>query len=248
MTPDSRVIVEKRFCGPAQSGNGGYCAGLFSRPVKGPAQVKLKAPPPLDTPIAIRAEQNGAFAAFAGETLIAQMTPATLGVTPPPIPDDASINAARESYLENEASVHVIPGCFVCGPNRQESDGLRIFAGATADSNVNADFWTPGSDLAGEDGLVKDEFLWAALDCPSYFALRLGPVFCLLGSMTAEVYHRPEAGVRLTVLAWPKKQEGRKHFADSAIFDSNNNLVAAANALWIEIADPALRGKLNPDS
>ena len=38
-----------RFNGPADSGNGGYCAGVIAGFVDGPAEVSLRAPVPLDT-------------------------------------------------------------------------------------------------------------------------------------------------------------------------------------------------------
>ncbi|MEO1311844.1 MAG: hypothetical protein AAFV51_12910, partial [Pseudomonadota bacterium] len=104
---------------------------------------------------------------------------------------------------------------------------------------LNADHWTPHESLAGEDGLVAPEYLWAALDCPSAFALRPPPHrMMLLGALSAEIRRRPKTGERLVVMAWPKGTEGRKHFADSAILDEGGEAVAVANALWIELNDP----------
>ena len=43
------TIIRKRFCGPPNSGNGGYVCGLLANAMAEPCQVTLHAPPPLDT-------------------------------------------------------------------------------------------------------------------------------------------------------------------------------------------------------
>ena len=52
--------------------------------------------------------------------------------------------------------------------------------------------WTPTPDTADDDGLVRPEFIWAVLDCPTYFALYAGretlPVSFLARQTSA---HRP---------------------------------------------------------
>ena len=48
-----QVIIARRFRGPPDSGNGGYSCGLLARHFDGPVEVTLKAPPPVDTPMAI---------------------------------------------------------------------------------------------------------------------------------------------------------------------------------------------------
>ena len=41
------VVIEKRFCGPPNSGNGGYVCGLLAAHIEADAEVTLLAPPPL---------------------------------------------------------------------------------------------------------------------------------------------------------------------------------------------------------
>jgi len=233
------IVVDARFCGPKNSGNGGYSAGLVAAFVDGPARVSLKSPPPIDTPM--RVSRDGAqITVRHGETLVATAKPARLDIEVPEPPEPADVKAARAAYLEHEAS-HYLPYCFVCGPKREEGDGLRIFAGPAPESTLNADFWRPHDGLAGEDGLVRPEFLWAALDCPTAFAIRLpeGRV-CLLGAIAVEVKRRPKPGERLEVLAWKVDQDGRKHMADSALVAPSGDAIAVAEALWIELVDPEL--------
>ena len=46
MTTEYLEIAE-RFCGPPNSGNGGYVCGLVAKYLSGTVTVRLKAPPPL---------------------------------------------------------------------------------------------------------------------------------------------------------------------------------------------------------
>ena len=45
--------------------------------------------------------------------------------------------------------------------------------------------------------------------------------------------NKAKAGNTYMVTAWPIRVEGKKHFAGSAIFDSEGNLVTEATTLWI---------------
>lgn len=237
------LVIDKRFCGPAASANGGYASGALAAFIDGPAEATLKAPPPLGARLAVERRGEGVVALHS-ETLVAEARPARVAIDPPPIPDAIAIDAARAEYHANPQS-RIFPNCFVCGPRR--GDGLRIFAGA-ASSGVNADYWTPADDLAAPDGLVAPEFVWAALDCPSAFALRRSDGLCLLGRYAVDIARRPKPGERLTVIAWKERSEGRKHYASSALVDENGEIVAAANALWIDVADPALLEKLKREN
>ncbi len=233
--------VDSRFCGPKASGNGGYVCGRLAAYIDGPAQASLKAPPPLDTLLRVVREAEG-VSAFHGEMLVGTAKPAAVDIEPPAVPTEAAIEAARAAYLDHQ-DLHLLPHCFVCGPKRAPGDGLRIFAGPAGEI-VNADHWTPAADLADADGLVRPEFLWAALDCPSYFALRAKVQMALLASLAADVFRRPRAGERLTVLAWAGTSQGRKHNAYSALLDAEGETLALAEALWIAIEDPAFVQRL----
>lgn len=239
-----KVTIDKRFCGPRQSGNGGYAAGLFAQVVDGPAAVMLKSPPPLDTPIELRRTDDHGFEAICGDTVIARTEPAAVSVDAPPALDEASVAAARDNFLIDADGEHLLPYCFVCGDKRAQGDGLRIFAGPAPDSPVNADFWTPSPDLADESGLVRPEFLWAALDCPSAFALRNGLNLSLLGRLAVDIKRRPEAGESLVAAAWRTGKDGRKHYSASALYDEMGDVIAVGDAVWIELNDPAFLKKL----
>ncbi|WDI32364.1 hypothetical protein PUV54_04050 [Hyphococcus flavus] len=244
----TEIIIDKRFCGPKTSANGGYAAGLFAQVINGPAEVMLKSPPPLDAPITLKDIGDDNFHALHGENLVAVIRPANVIVSPPTLPDDDGVQHAHDRYLDDAGGEHMLPYCFVCGNKRKAGDGLRIFSGPAPDSPVNADFWTLAKDLAGSDGLVRPEFLWAALDCPSAFSLRLWPRLSLLGRLAADIRRRPKPGERLIVAAWPEKSEGRKHFASTVLLDANRDIIAAANAVWIELNDPEMLEKLRAEN
>ena len=246
----TEVVIAKRFCGPKDSGNGGYSAGLFVEAAGGDGAhaVTLMSPPPLDTPITVTKIDDVSHEARVGDSVIAKVVKATVEKDGAPTPpSDEAVSAGHDAFLSDSDGDHLIPGCFVCGTWREKGDGMRLFTGPVPESPLNADFWTPGEDLTDDAGLVRPAFLWAALDCPTSFSLRLWPRLMLLGKLTAEIFARPSAGERLKVIAWPEKSEGRKHFASSAIFDAQGAMLAIANSVWIEIKDEAMLEKLKAD-
>jgi hypothetical protein len=66
------VTISRRFCGPPDSGNGGYVYGLLARSIKGPATAVLRAPIPLDVPLEVMCEGGHARLTGAGELLIGE--------------------------------------------------------------------------------------------------------------------------------------------------------------------------------
>ncbi|GAB4519321.1 MAG: hypothetical protein Tsb0010_03620 [Parvularculaceae bacterium] len=230
------VTIDERFCGPPNSGNGGYSAGLLASALlgdeQGAVEVTLKAPPPLDEPLAIRMDCAGAKM-LRGDVEIAVARLARLEADAPPAPtlDEARAAAARFAGFER----HIYPGCFVCGPAREAGDGLRIFAGPVEGREFVAAPWTPGPDMADDKRRIRPEFLWAAMDCPSYFAFGDATINALLGRMTAEIYARPEPGAQCIVAAWPRGREGRKLFAAAALYGAGGELAAYGETIWIEL-------------
>jgi hypothetical protein len=223
--PLGAIVIEERYCGPRGSANGGYASGALAAFLDGPAEATLKAPPPLGRPLEIVAS-DGAVAAFDGETLIATARPAAVAVDLPAIPDAAAVDEARQAYLADPQSA-IFPYCFVCGPRRPEGEGMRIFAGAIAESPVNAGWWTPGADLADGDGLVRGEFLWAALDCPSAFALRrTGGWCCSAASRPKSVAGRSRASA---CSPWPGRL-ARKAASSSPIPRCSTRMARSSRA------------------
>jgi hypothetical protein len=238
MRMTERVVVAERFRGPPRSGNGGYVCGLVGRFVEGPAEVTLRLPPPLDTPLDV-VRDGDELSLREGDREIARgrrIGPLT-DVAPPPSPGRARAELATAGYRGHVG--HVFGGCFACGPDRAPGDGLRLFTGEVTPGLVAAP-WTPDASLveadADADGLVAEAVVWAALDCPSYWALpRAGDVMAVLGRLSAEITRRPRAGEELVVAGWPLESSGRKHRSASALYDASGAVVARAVAVWIEV-------------
>ena len=230
----STVRIERRFRGPPESGNGGYVAGLVAAALGGSScTVTLKSPPPLCRDLSLETKDASATLFDDGSIVVtASSEPVEIDVPSPP--SFAEAKDAEPRFTGH--SHHIFPGCFVCGPERNSGDGMRIFPGQLHDpARRVAATWTPDETVADERGLVRREFLWAALDCPGYFAAEAEAGLALLGRMSA-VLHRPaRAGEPLIVTGWPIETEGRKHRVGSALHDSDGNPVAAATATWITL-------------
>ena len=229
------IIVNPRFCGPPDSGNGGYVCGLLGSRYEGPAEVTLRLPPPLDRPMTVMGDLESGLRLMDTDQLVAQACAASLDLSVPGLPDWATVQEAGRRYTGFQT--HLFPGCFVCGPRRKPGDGLRVFAGQVPGANVLAAPWTPGRELADENGKVKTEFVWASLDCPGYFAVSTQAQPMLLGRMTLEQEHELDVLQNCTVLAWSLGQEGRKHYAGTALFDHTGRRIARAKAVWVALRD-----------
>jgi hypothetical protein len=237
------IVIDPRFCGPPHSANGGYVCGCLAAHIEGPAEVTLLAPPPLARRLDIVATAHGVELKCIARTLA---TARGVDLALPEVPavgfSEAQDAASRSAQ---DDSRHPLPTCFVCGPARAVGDGLRLRAGplgsrAGARTGMHAAPWVPGADLAGSDGAVAAEFVWAALDCPSGYAglgarhLGLsGSELILLGRMRARIERRPHPGDQCVIVAWPTGRDGRKLFAGSALLGADGTLLAAAEATWI---------------
>jgi hypothetical protein len=98
--------------------------------------------------------------------------------------------------------------------------------------------WTPDPEFAGDDGAIRDEIVWAALDCPSGNAAHHedpaeGPM--VLARLRSRLERPVEAGAPHVVAGWAIGRDGRKHRSATAIYDSGGEPVAWAEALWIEL-------------
>lgn len=230
-------MIGRQFCGPPNSGNGGYVCGVLARDIEGPATSVLRAPIPLDQPLGLETADGRVLMTGAEGQPIGQGE-ASPGAELPEPPAPPSLEAARAAgarYVGLATPFH--PICFTCGTNREDGDGLRVFTGQLedAEAGVVAGVWTPDAAFADAEGRTRTEVIWAALDCPGYFAWveREGRHGALLGTMTAEVLRRPESGETCIVLAWPLARDGRKETAGVALFSAAGELMARAHQVWI---------------
>jgi hypothetical protein len=220
--------IPARFNGPPGSGNGGWSAGAFAAAagarVGGPAfQVTLRRPPPLGTELGLTGGR-----VLAGADLVAEVAELSAAEQPdvvvPPVELSGAVAAAR-AYPG--LTGHPFPRCYVCGPDRAEGDGLRIFPGRLPDGRTAAPWTVPAG--------ATTETVWAALDCPGgWTVLGEGRVF-VLGRMAAAVAVLPAPGATCVVVAAASGVAGRKATVDSALYAPGGAVLATAHATWIAV-------------
>ncbi|KPJ82155.1 MAG: hypothetical protein AMJ58_02425 [Gammaproteobacteria bacterium SG8_30] len=233
MSVANDVVIQARFRGPPESGNGGYVCGILGAAADELVAVRLRRPPPLDVPLTLERTGEG-LVLRQGDDVVATARPDPVDIEVPAPPDHAEAIEASLGY--SGFAEHPFPGCFVCGPRRLAGDGLRIFPGPLAgrSSSVAAP-WIPDGTLAGQDRRIRPEFLWAALDCPGYFATPLAGRLALLGELAVRIEDGVEAGEPCVVSGWLRHSDGRKHLVGTALFGRDGRLVARAAATWIEL-------------
>lgn len=181
---------------------------------------------------------DGGVVLLDGDELVAEARPAELDLEDPgPVSPHRATEAAERFPFAGDD--HAFPSCFVCGPDREHGDGLRIFAGPVGgEDGVHAAPWTPDASLAGPEGDVLPEFVWASLDCPTAAPVAnpgsVPPI--VLARMTARVEGAVRAGEPHVLVSWPLGRDGRKRHAASALYSADGERLGAARALWIELS------------
>ena len=258
-SPSGPLIVPRRFCGPASSGNGGWTAGALAALVPHDCpdnrarswptiRVALRQPPPLDTPMAV-AEQDGSTVASFGGIPVAR---ATVVEEEPTTVDAVPVDEARAAMASYPGlTSHPFPTCFACGTERAEGDGLRIFPGRVADQDGAtriAATWTPHRSVGEDFHTYVDDLpraslatTWAALDCIGGWAGDLTDRLMVLAGMTARVEALPAIGEQHVVVGLACGREGRKTFTASTLYDADGRVVARAEHVWVAI-DPTAFG------
>ena len=238
------MIIAARFNGPPASGNGGYSAGLFASQLSSPTpaeadqrgnaseldgarvlEVTLRRPPPLETELTV--EPGNPTRLLAGDELIAEAVPSRVAddEVVPPLP----LSGARAAVAEYAGfREHPFPTCFVCGPEREPGDGLRIFPGRLPDGRVAAPFEVPAE--------VSPVLVWAALDCPSGWAVPLETRAYVLGRMAVRVARLPEPGDECVVVGLMTGQDGRKAHSRSTLYSPDGEVLALARATWVALS------------
>ena len=218
-------MIERRFRGPTESGNGGYTCGLVAAFVDGPAEVTLRLPPPLDRPLDV-VRDGDAVRVLDGDTLVAEAKPAdgrrrAAGA--------AVLRGGRAGGAARRGSREPVPGVLRLRPAPRGRRGPAHLRRALCATVAVAAHWLPAEPYTGP------EFVWAALDCPGAYACGFGDRGVLvLGRLAARVEALPEAGERCVVVAWPLGDEGRKAYAGTALYGEGGRVLGVARATWIE--------------
>ena len=230
------LSIPGRFNGPLQSGNGGYSAGVVAGFLDGVVEVTLRSPVPLDTSLDLVREEDGSARVLDGEALVAEARPVPeLELQAPAAVSPEEARLAATGY--RAPADGVFSHCVVCG--RAREDALGVFAGPVEGRGLVASPWTPPAWTADAAGRVLPEFVWAVLDCPTYFALYTSGELPLsvLARLTARIDAPVVAGEEQVVIGWPLSSDGRKRHAGSAVLSPQGEPLAVAQALLIEPRD-----------
>jgi hypothetical protein len=227
------IAIPARFNGPPGSGNGGYTCGLIAATIGEGAEVTLRKPPPLDTPLTVSIV-DGVTLVHHGNLLIAEgrVIDWELEVPPPPTIDQATEAVTRYVGFER----HEFPTCFTCGPDR--ADGLGIWPGKVEGTDLVASPWAAPADVATVGDNLATEIVWAALDCPGAWVgardITVDPV--VLGRMAARVVKPLPVHGAFISYAWSLGEDGRKSYAGTAVADESGQVLAYARQTWIRVA------------
>ncbi|GIG60790.1 hypothetical protein Lfu02_51620 [Longispora fulva] len=226
------MLIDGRFCGPPDSGNGGYTSGLLAGLVPGvgpgdAVEVTLRKPPPLD--VELRSEVAGRRAVLhlpgadgdaPGETVADAewLEPGRFDVEPVPW------TAERGVYPGHTR--HPFPSCYVCGPDNK--DGLHIYPGRIAPGRTAADWLVPDD--------VSSATVWAALDCPGGWTIQLEERPSVLGRFAVRIDALPAPGSECVIVGELRGAQGRKSHPVTSLYDPSGQLLAVARATWIALA------------
>ncbi|HWC16271.1 MAG TPA: hypothetical protein VG498_04625 [Terriglobales bacterium] len=203
----------------------------------GACECTLRKPIPLECDLHSEVFHVGARLLYGAEVIIeaarTQITPANRSLV-------SLEQAQRATELSPAFSNHPFPTCFTCGPERQEGDGLRIFPGPLDGSNESSSLfaasWIPDASLTVGGVVVRPEFVWAAMDCPTGFAAGFPWRGTLVTGRLAVEQVGPVYPLRpYVVMSWATGNEGRKFHAQAALYGPDGELCANARATWIKL-------------
>ena len=229
-------VVPSRFCGPPESGNGGWVSGHAAALLGGEegaaVTVRLRTPPPLDRAMTVE-RTTGGVVVRDGEHVVLEAMP---GEAPGrgTVPEVVAVGDARVAEARYDGLIdHPFPTCFTCGTARDEGDGLRLRPGRVHD-DLFACTWTAAADTTVETA-------WAALDCPGGWASGFAGRPMVLGTMTGRVAELPGVGEECVVVARATGSQGRRHFSTTALYGEDGRLLGTAEATWIAVDPTAVR-------
>ena len=225
------ISIPGRFNGPLTSGHGGYCSGVIADFVEGPAEVTLRSPVPLDTPLEIIRDDRS-VRVLDGETLIAEASPG--------------------SELDLEVPARVSPGLRGAPPSATSDrpTGSSASASSAGEAGRARLGCLPGRSMAVPSSPPRgprptgpltpmgrcSRSSSGGVDCPTYFAVYTDGELPMsfLGRMATRIDAPVTAGEQHVVIAWPIGVDGRKRHAGAAVLSGEGVPLAGAEALMIE--------------
>ena len=255
-----QLVVPSRFCGPPDSGNGGWTAGALAthltrecpdnRADEWPTvEVSLRQPPPLDSPMLLT-EEDGVTSAVLRRCRDRQRPP---GARPS---CSTSTRCPTTWRWPPRRRTPVTPStrsrpASPAAPAATRATGCGSSPGSSAVSAVAAT-WRPDPSLAEDFHTYVDTpprasvaATWAALDCVGGWAGDLTDRLMVLGRMTARIDTLPVIGEEHVVVGAKRGAEGRKTFTSATLYDADSRIVATAEHIWIAV-DPTAFGGVAP--
>jgi len=233
----SSIRIARRFCGPPDSGNGGYSSGMLASLLPGACECTLRKPVPLEREFQTELSEAGVRLLDGSDLIIEAARTSIEDATRSGVSfDEARRAAAGSPAFAN----HPFPTCFTCGPERAQGDGLRIFPGrfpvADESSSLFAAPWIPDPSLTSSGVVVRPEFIWAAMDCPTGFAAGFPWKGTLVTGRLAVEQVSPVYPLRpYVIISWGNGSEDRKHYAGALLYGPDGELCAKARATWIKV-------------
>jgi hypothetical protein len=234
----TQITVERRFHSWPTVAHGGYVAGHLAARLDGPCEVTLRQAVPFDTPLTVRQDDRGRIVLGTDGAVMMRAQPTDLDVQ---VPAPVSFSEAAATAWDH-ASIprHPTPTCFCCGYDRNEGDGLRVWPGSLPGRRTVAAGWIPHAVFGGESGALELPYVWAALDCPSFWGIvQWLPAMPNVVTIRLEgqVLGPVHAAQQHVVLGWPIAHRGRRMIGGSAILGPNGDLLACSRVTWLEVRD-----------
>jgi hypothetical protein len=235
----TELTISSRYCGPADSGNGGYVAGRLAEYRPGPngTVVTLHVPPPLDRPLRVdlNSSQTGDAHLYDGDLLVASARPAEPfdALVPPVGFEVAELASAGYPGFTR----HPFPTCFVCGHLRERGDGLRLFPGRLDDgTGRTACPWVPDESATDASGHVPEEIVWAALDCPGGWTADIEREARVLGRISARIRNVPKPGDHCVIMGRSLGSDGRKAYIATTLYAPDGAILGNALSTWLTLS------------
>ncbi|MCB5163941.1 hypothetical protein LG634_03700 [Streptomyces bambusae] len=233
------ITIPEHLHGYSGVAFGGYVAGVLAgRAAAKDVRVDFRRPVPTGQPVRLAVTADGGCSLTGGaQELLAAAVPvgsAAGAVEIPRAPSWAEAEAAAAAY--RAAPPDGQTDCFGCGLDRTPATGLRQHCGAVPGRALVATAWTPGTELAGPEGLLPPELVWGALDCPGNAAGRLldgRPAGAVTAALAARLLRPVHAGERLISFSWMLTSAERKYGVGTAVTTADGELCATAEALWV---------------
>ncbi|MCU1678682.1 MAG: hypothetical protein JWM93_3440 [Frankiales bacterium] len=231
----AHLIISSTRQGPPGIANGGWLAGLLAGAAGDgrSGTTTLRRPTPVGVELTVGGTPEAGTVLTLGDQVLADHVAGVADIEMPPAVAWHEAVALAPSYVGLVR--HPFPGCMVCGSARDEGDALCLRPGRlTAD--VVATPWIPAPWTDDGTGRAALPAVWAALDCPSAWAIDDEGRAVVLGRITARIDAAPAVGGKHVVVGWVRERTSRRVAqCGSALYDEKGAVLAVASSTWFAV-------------